>query len=330
MLARYLKSERFGQFSAIWISIQVMSSIAGSWVYLPVTSMSVSKEAEPALYSVCLQKLLKLFFLVPILLFAVLFFAAGETINSPLMLIVIIVLCVAVMTVDFLRFYLIRRGHKMAAALLVITRWMMPVSLAPTLYATDILTVENSVLCMLIGNVLALLITIFVIKYLRCNIKLSKDRQLNTSLAIFSKPLLLQALSSSANGVIIAFAMRSWIGIAAFGAYKALRSICNIVTPLMQMINTHYSSYLAAVSDFRHHRLTEYLMYTGGGSLVLLSWLFKKFIIENTIGPSYLVYSSLLPVIMFHTVIMLLNNLVAAGIRCSGNTRIFRSYEFCI
>ena len=323
ILARWLQSERFGQFFAIWVGVQVMTSIAMAWIYLPVTSMSVSKEEENVFYGVCLQRMLRLFYLVPVLMVLALYFTAKEMLALPLVFITAVSLCVVILTVDFLRYYLIRRGHKMGAALLVATKWGGGISLVLLLYRLQILTVENAISCMLLGNILALIMTALTIKHLQCDIKLVRSNQLNHVLTKFSKPLLFQALSGSASGVIVAFAMRSWISTAAFGAYQALRSICNIVSPLMQMTSTHYSSYLARKTDFKTHRFIEYLLIIVGGGLVYLAWRFKVSIIENTIGSSYLSYSFLLPVIMFHTVIMLTINLVGARIRRSGNTKVF-------
>lgn len=322
-LARWLKSERFGQFSAVWISIQVMTSIAMAWIYLPVTSMAVPREEETAFYGVCFQRMLKLFFLIPVLLFLALYITAKEILALPLVLITTVSLCIVIMTVDFLRYYLIRRGHKMGAALLVVVRWAGGISLVLLLCRMQILTVGNAIFCMLSGNIFALLITTFTVKRLQCNIDLTSNKELNYTLTKFSKPLLFQALSGSASGVIVAFAMRSWLSTAVFGAYQALRSICNIVSPLMQIINTHYSSYLTRKSGFKQHYFIEYLLIFVGGLLVYISWFFKDCITKNTIGPSYLNYSFLLPVIMFHTFILLTNNLVGARIRRSGNTQVF-------
>jgi len=323
ILARSLQSERFGQFFAIWVGVQVMTSIAMAWIYLPVTSMSVSKEEEVAFYGVCLQRMLRLFYLVPVLMVLALYFTAKEILTLPLMFITAVSLCVVILTVDFLRYYLIRRGHKMGAALLVAARWTGGISLVLLLYRLQILTVKNAIFCMLSGNILALIVTALTIKHLQCDIKLVRSNELNHVVTKFSKPLLFQALSGSASGVIVAFAMRSWISTAAFGAYQAQISICNIVSPLMQMINTHYSSYLTRTSDFKQHRHIEYLLIIVGAGLVYLSWLFKESIVGNTIGSSYLSYSFLLPVIMFHTFIMLTKSLVGARIRRSGNTKVF-------
>jgi len=323
ILARWLQSERFGQFFAIWTSIQVMTSIAMAWIYLPITSMAVPREEETAFYGVCLQRLLRLFVFVPVLMIVALCFTAREILVLPLVLVTAVSLCVVILTGDFLRYYLIRRGHKMGAALLVAARWGVGISLVLTFHRLQILTVKNAVSCMLLGNIFALTVTLFTIKHLRCNINFIRNKDINNVLTKFSKPLLFQALSGSASGVIVAFAMRSWISTAAFGAYQALRSICNIVSPLMQMISTHYSSYLTRIPDFKHHRCIEYLLIIVGAGLVYLSWLFKDCIIENSIGSSYLPYSFLLPIILFHTFVMLYNSLLSAHIRRSGNTQVF-------
>jgi len=294
-----------------------------AWVYLPVTSKAVSSEEEAAFYGVCLHRLVKLFALVPILIALALFFTAKEILVLPSILITIIILSAVIMTVDFLRYYLIRRGHKMAAALLVSARWGGGISLVLLLYYLQELTVGNAVVCMLAGNILALVVTALTIKYLQCNIKLVRNAGLDQAITKFSKPLLFQALSGSASSVIVAFAIRSWISTAALGAYQAIRSICNIISPLMQMIGSHYSSYLTRKPDFKQHHIIECLLIILGGVLVCLAWIFKEFIINNTIGTSYLSYSFLLPVVMFHTVIMLAINLVCAHIRRAGHTRIF-------
>ena len=323
ILARWLESERFGQFSAIWISIQVLIGIAMAWVYLPVTSKKVLDEDEISFYGVCARRLMKLLLLVPLLLIPILVITARELLTFPSVLIVILVLCVVVMTVDFLRYYLIRRGHKMATASLVATRWGVSVITVVLLYSMQLLTVQNAVFCMLMGNVMALLVAMFVMKFLKCNIKVVQNNELEQVITAFSKPLLFQALSGAASGVIVAFAMRSWIGTAAYGAYQAMRSICNIISPIMQMVNTHYSTYLTRNKKVSPSRFMECFIIIIGGVLVCISWLLKEFVIENTVGASYLNFSFLLPMVMFHTVIMLASNLLSAHVRHSGCTRIF-------
>ena len=323
-LARWLEPDRFGRFSAIWISIQAVVSIAMAWVYLPITSMLMPhEEGEAVFYGVCLQRLLKLLLWVPALMIFAICIAAKEILTLPLVLIITIFLCVATLTVDFLRYYLIRRGYKMGATILVFAKWGTGISLVLLLHKLQILTVNNAIFCMLAGNIFALIITIIMLQRLQCSISVARNEELNYRLTSFSKPLLFQALSNSASGVIVAFAMRNWISTAALGAYQAMRSICNIVSPLIQMIGTHYSVHLTRKADLKGHNFMEYSLLIAGGGLVYLTWLFAVSIIKNTIGVSYLAYSFLPPVIMFHTVAILAANLASARVRRIGNTRVF-------
>ena len=143
---------------------------------------------------------------------------------------------------------------------------------------------------------------------------------------MFSKPLVFQALSGSAAGLVVVFAMRSWLSTAALGAYYVIRSICSIFSPIMQMMRTHYAAHLTQKSSFKRNRFIEYLIFIAAGIFIVLSWFFKEFIIQNTIGSSYLAYSGLLPIILFQIFVMLYNSLLSAHIRRAGDTMVFNYY----
>ena len=327
-LARWLGAERFGLFAAVWVGVQVLVSITTAWVYLPVTSMAVQKPQQSIFYGVCLNKFVRILFLVPVFLPIALSISAPRALKIPSLFLLGVCLCAITITVDFLRCYLIRQGHKLSSALLVAAKWTGAILLIFLATRYQILSTERAVVCLILGNLLAVVIIVIVIKRLQIDIRSSADKEIRKSLTVFSRPLLLQTVSGSLSALLTAFVMCTWVSIAAYGAYQALRSICNVFSPIMQMINTHYSSYLARHTSLRRHRYIEYLIILGGGFLVCISWIFKDWLIRVTIGPSYSAYAALLPLILFHTTIMLSNSLMGAGIRRSGNTGIFYYYSF--
>ncbi len=325
-LARLLGPQEYGLFSAVWVAVSLFIGVTIAWVNLPINSV-VAKGKEIILYGVCLRKIGRILLLIPMLLPIVLAVSAPMLLKSPFAVLLAISLCGITVTVEFLRCYLIRRNHKIISSLLMATKWTVSLTSALLAFNYEILSPRVAMACLILGNAAGVIVILSVINRFHINIVSNSDRGLNSYVTSFSRPLLFQGIAGSLSGILTTFIICRWIGIAAYGAYQALQSLCNILSPLMQMTNTHYPSYLTHNNTHQKHTFIEHGVLVGGFLITCLAWCFRESFIRSTIGPSYLAYAILLPFIVFQTTVLLANSLISAQIRVTGQTKIFYFYS---
>ena len=324
LLARLLGPAGFGTLSAAWAAVLFVMAVETQWVLLPVTSMRVEEGKEKTLFGVLLRKHVGILLLTPILLPLALGLALPAAFGDLYLQATSIALCLAVVTVEFVRYYLIRSNQQGVSLILVGLKWGLSIVFVVVAWVPGFLSplAAAGVLC--VGSALALGGIAPILRRRGLNVRSIRDPAVRAQTTSFSKPLLLYGLVVSTSAVLTATIINTWLGVAAFGAYQAIRALCNFLSVFMQIADTHYSAYLVTRNQRSPGKsaLHVYVLLAGLAAAAV-SFPVREWLIGTVLGEWYLPYADLLPILLLMSFVLLANRFLAARLRAAGRTGVY-------
>jgi len=327
LASRIAGPEYFGEFSIIFISSQIIYSIASQWIVVPITSTRIDT-SELHLYSSSLTRFFVFIFTIPIVagMFHYLFM---PNMGVHLFIVFVAALSSGLILFDLLRFYNIRINKISAQIKMNILRWLLSLSSVILLSEKNNDLVFVVFISYLIGLIPIFYKQIVLIVEIRPSIYLSKVSSIN-NFTEHSKTMASLGLSNALFTVVTTVIL-SRVGVSALGAIQAFRSLVNWAPLLVQHIETHHSAKLInrkkyTFLNIRWYR-TFFLFFI---SVVLFFYLYDEWLILTILGPSYLVYKPALTMIFILVMIQSATRVLGAQARLHNLQHIFKKQVYIL
>ncbi len=319
-VARWLGPAAFGTFAAVWVVLQFGVAVASAWASTALSS--IPAEDPSAVAGACLRRLVYLLGLLAVVAPAGVVLTVPELRAWPATLLSAAVLALTFPTAEFLRRYCARRRLAGVSAAFLACRWVLAGAVAAYHHLSAGLSVPGALAALCLGDALAMLAAAWLIWCRRADVAMRTDPFFQRQIGALARPLLVHHAVTAADGVVLALAVRTWIGNTAYGAYAAVGSLAGVVAVLVQWIDIHYASALVrrqriptAWDSWRFGLVATAAAATVGFAL--------RGIVVQTLLPGYAAYSLLLPLAIVQSVLAVCKQIGVAQLRVAGAWEVY-------
>ncbi len=316
----------FGLFSVYWVTSQFYQGLISQYVYAPLSSFPVKKDMHACLSKFLIQRLFKSFMIVPAIVFSSMWIMLEPEYYRWTGIITLHLLSLAIALSDYCRLYFIRLKQRDISVRFGLLRWGISYTLIAVFTKEDLLSVDTIALSIFTGVAISIL---FLGRNIwnTLNSKISMDSSQITRIRKFSSPLIIYGVVTAIIGIAAYSMVNRWVGIAALGAFVAIRSLSGFIAIPIQIINTHLAAYYLHSGVRRDLSSSILLLFCGTSlTIVLLIWAWASEIIGYFYGEAYQPFSLLLPITVGTALMQICSSYFASQLRVLGDTRVYHGW----